>query len=107
VPTGLKNIGNTCYFNSILQVYYNLPQFVKPVFEFTDEGPPLEPLEALKEQQEHRQTVQRLEKSRQLILNLKKLFGEMALGAKKYADPSEVLRTITDGDGKPIELGDQ
>ena len=38
---GLKNIGNTCYFNSILQVYYNLPEFVKSVFCFKDDYDPI------------------------------------------------------------------
>lgn len=37
-PCGLKNIGNTCYFNSLLQVYYNLPRFVQEVLEFVDDG---------------------------------------------------------------------
>jgi ubiquitin carboxyl-terminal hydrolase 25/28 len=27
-PCGMKNIGNTCYLNSLLQTYYNLPNFV-------------------------------------------------------------------------------
>ncbi|KAJ1479241.1 hypothetical protein T484DRAFT_1814998, partial [Baffinella frigidus] len=27
VPVGLKNIGNTCYFNSLLQTYFAIPQF--------------------------------------------------------------------------------
>jgi len=40
-PCGLKNIGNTCYFNSILQVYYNIPEFVNLIFEFRDDEPPL------------------------------------------------------------------
>jgi len=43
VPCGLKNIGNTCYFNSLLQVYYNLPRFVQEVLEFQDDGQPLAP----------------------------------------------------------------
>ena len=43
-PCGLKNIGNTCYFNSILQVYYNLPEFVNAILEFKDDGEPLAPL---------------------------------------------------------------
>ena len=44
VPCGLKNIGNTCYFNSILQVYYNIPEFVNAILDFADDGVPLAPL---------------------------------------------------------------
>ena len=42
-PCGLKNIGNTCYFNSIIQVYYNIPAFVESVFNFKDDNAPLAP----------------------------------------------------------------
>lgn len=42
-PCGLKNIGNTCYFNSLLQVYFNIPRFVQEILEFKDDGQRLAP----------------------------------------------------------------
>ena len=42
LPVGLRNIGNTCYFNSLIQVYYSLPHFVKKIFEFPEEPGKLE-----------------------------------------------------------------
>ena len=43
VPCGIKNIGNTCYLNSLLQSYYNLPNFVRAIMEFVDDGKPIIP----------------------------------------------------------------
>ena len=86
VPCGLKNIGNTCYFNSILQVYYNIPGFVQAIFDFKDDDKPLPPLRKQKEGEanpqdtaadntEETQLVKRLDASRKLIKNMKILFG--------------------------------
>jgi ubiquitin C-terminal hydrolase len=36
LPAGLRNIGSTCYFNSLLQVYYSMPHFVETILEFSD-----------------------------------------------------------------------
>lgn len=48
-----------------------------------------------------------MEKSRVLIKHLKIIFAQMAVGDKKYADPTNVLKSITSDSGSPIELGDQ
>ena len=34
VPVGLMNVGNTCYFNSLMQTYFMIPQLVKEVLQF-------------------------------------------------------------------------
>ena len=57
-PCGLKNIGNTCYFNSLLQVYYNIPRFVQEILEFVDDGQPLAPLSGKNDAQGNQQNSQ-------------------------------------------------
>lgn len=34
VPVGLMNVGNTCYFNSLMQTYFMIPQLVREVLNF-------------------------------------------------------------------------
>lgn len=41
----------------------------------------------------------KIESGRKLIAELKKLFGSLACGNKKYVDPSGVLRSIVDDFG--------
>ena len=36
VPVGLKNIGNTCYINSILQTFIMNFKFVKEIIAFEE-----------------------------------------------------------------------
>ena len=36
VPVGIKNVGNTCYFSSLLQTYNSLPQFINTLMQFKE-----------------------------------------------------------------------
>ena len=130
-PTGLRNIGNTCYFNSLLQVYYTLPSFVKKILEFEVEQLP-DPDEEAKNQQQAAAPAQdaasaaqdgepaaaskdtsnvlrkKLVKSgMKLIHELQILFTTMALGKKKYLDPSGVLQSVVDDQGDQVAIGEE
>ena len=58
-------------------------------------------------QVEEQQLVDRLESARKLIKNLKILFASMAIGDKKYADPSAVAHSLTDDSGRKFQVGDE
>ena len=34
MPSGIKNIGNTCYFSSLMQVMFFLPNFTEKILSF-------------------------------------------------------------------------
>ena len=84
---GLRNIGNTCYFNSLLQIYYSLPSFVEKILKF-------EVKEGLKGKDDT--ATKRIESGMKLIRELKKMFGLMAIGNKAYVEPGPVLAAIVD-----------
>ncbi|CAD8097227.1 unnamed protein product [Paramecium primaurelia] len=92
VPCGLKNVGNTCYFNGLLQTYFFNSDFVKIIIKFQ---PP-----AQIEQGKQGQSIQ-------LVQNLQHLFLSMIGSDKKYVDPSDVVKSICDDFGNVLPIGDQ
>ena len=92
IPVGLKNIGNTCYFNSLLQIYFMFPQFVKGILEFK------EPKKLVVDDSCPEKA--RILASIKLVKSLQLLFGMMIYSKKKYADPSAVLNSMVDDFGK-------
>lgn len=88
---GLRNIGNTCYFNSLLQVYYCLPSFVEKIFAFEGNENNITGADELE--------TKKIRSGVKLINELKKMFGTMAVGNRRYVDPRPVLESIVDDSG--------
>jgi ubiquitin carboxyl-terminal hydrolase 25/28 len=71
VPGGIKNVGNTCYINSLLQAIFMVPRFRTAILEY-----PLPVAETPGER---------------LIHELQLLFTRMLLTERRYVDPSPLL----------------
>jgi len=108
MPIGLKNIGNTCYVNSLFQAYFMSYKFVASILHFNPEIKVEEPKkESSSSQDEKDITKKRTEASIKQIINLRKLFAMMIRSHKKYADPTDVLQSVVDDFGQHLPIGDQ
>eukprot|EP01022_Parablepharisma_sp_SALTPOND_P023425 TRINITY_DN494_c0_g1_i1.p1 TRINITY_DN494_c0_g1~~TRINITY_DN494_c0_g1_i1.p1 ORF type:complete len:1152 (+),score=161.70 TRINITY_DN494_c0_g1_i1:3596-7051(+) len=121
IPVGLKNVGNTCYFNSLLQIYFMLPQFVKRVMEFKYEDKNGDSSKEAKEEAKKQQAKKEEKKeetkakdkesrrkaSVELVLNLQKLFAYLICSNRRYVEPIAVLKALVDDYGNQIAIGDQ
>jgi len=128
IPVGLKNVGNTCYFNSLLQIYFMLPQFVKRIMEFKYEeekkpeenkskpsAPNPNSKDSVKKEEkkeEKKEDSKKNEKNRkkasvELVLNLQKLFSYLTSSNRKYVEPTDVLKALVDDYGNQISIGEQ
>lgn len=92
IPPGLVNFGNSCYFNSLVQALFNIPEFVELVMSFNHEDE-LVKSKNLKEDTE--KTPKKGEKKQveykyELLLKLKELFARMIKSEKAYQNAQDV-----------------
>ncbi|XP_076044527.1 ubiquitin carboxyl-terminal hydrolase 25-like [Oratosquilla oratoria] len=80
-PVGLKNIGNSCWFNVVIQPLFRIPGFRDMIIKYsensvddvnTDNNATIKP-------------------SQSLVVHLRKLFALMIGTEKKYLDPTECV----------------
>ena len=81
-----------CYFNSLIQAYFYLPNFSQKILSSAsrkDDG-------ILPKDEVARK---RMTYSKRLVDNLAKLFATMVISNRKYADPTNVLKSLVDDFG--------
>eukprot|EP01061_Rhynchopus_euleeides_P021469 TRINITY_DN35026_c0_g1_i1.p1 TRINITY_DN35026_c0_g1~~TRINITY_DN35026_c0_g1_i1.p1 ORF type:complete len:907 (+),score=314.50 TRINITY_DN35026_c0_g1_i1:35-2722(+) len=82
LPVGLKNVGNTCYVNTFLQLYFNIRPF--------------------------RDLILRMKCDADTFLYALQLtFVRMWHSEKKFVDPTLLLQHMKDSFGKPYRVGQQ
>ena len=124
MPAGLKNIGNSkctvslillaCYFASLLQVLFFLPNIQEKILSHdpstvidapdkrkVDDGDGIHSAENLKVEAE------KLAASKEVVAHLQTLFAEMLQSNRKYADPTRVLEAIVDDHGGKMNIYEQ
>ncbi|ODV90022.1 hypothetical protein CANCADRAFT_99732 [Tortispora caseinolytica NRRL Y-17796] len=95
VPAGIRNIGNTCYLNSLLQFYYTVIPLRKLVLEF-DSNPDLhEDLNTRKRVGGRIVTSNEILRSQHFITNLAELYKVMSESKGGSVEPKKELVYLT------------
>lgn len=100
-PVGLKNIGNTCYFNSLMQTLFRIKPFVKAIVQLDG----LDHIQVPPSDDTHFQ--KRIKESAVMVKNLQELFIGLIGSNQKYVDPSPVLNKCVNSMGEHVKIGDQ
>lgn len=100
-PVGLKNVGNTCYFNSLMQTLFRVAPFVKEIVKLEGLDNP-KCLETLSTEDQ-----KKFKESTAMVKNLQELFISLIGSNQKYADPAPVLNKCVNSSGEHVKVGDQ
>ncbi|KAM3127725.1 hypothetical protein pb186bvf_020157 [Paramecium bursaria] len=103
MPSGLKNMANVCYLNSLIQTYFHNPPFVKEILNF--KYPINLSLEGMIMKNEAK--AKRIQSSMKLVVQLQRLFAYLTYTNRRYVDPFAVFLNVVDEFGNRFQLGDQ
>ena len=73
-PTGLRNLGNTCYANSLLQIWFHNRTFRQALYDWDQEDQPGE--------------------ETQVAASLQKLFAKMEFTRRRHVDPRDFVTQL-------------
>ncbi|KAI1917411.1 ubiquitin-specific protease ubp2 [Ophidiomyces ophidiicola] len=95
-PVGLKNIGNTCYLNSLLQFYFTVGPFRNMVLHFEEQKMELDD-ESLSRKKVGSRFVSRseIERAQKFVRQLRCLFEEMITSPARSIRPEQELARLT------------
>lgn len=81
-PSGLRNVGNTCWFNSIIQAFFHLPYLRNLILSFQ-----IDQYDMIKLDENSKNVVQ-------FVAELRKLFALMLKSKRKAINPNPTLRCL-------------
>ncbi|KAF3897601.1 Ubiquitin carboxyl-terminal hydrolase [Trichophyton interdigitale] len=95
-PVGLRNIGNTCYLNSLLQFYFTIQPFRNMVLDLDRYKTELDE-EVIRNKKVGSRKVSLLEiqRSQKFLVQLKALFNDMITSPDAFVTPTQELARLT------------
>ncbi|CAD6192124.1 unnamed protein product [Caenorhabditis auriculariae] len=96
LSTGLYNAGNTCWFNCVAQILFKIPQFRYLVYTVV-------PMSYSQDSSNIDEITPESVRSRDLLVQLRRLFAEMEFSKCQYIEASSVL-VVIEALGKSAQL---